>query len=323
MSVVSNERCTRVHRSLPTTSRGRSISRRRHRQPARTPPCPGLRLPSSLPCWGPRLRLAPACSGCHRSKPGRHQHRRMRPRRRPRCRRVDHDDAWLGVVRDEGFRPTGVVPVLRDLQQNRLVHRDPTGDAGSAPEWADLTSIEMQMTPTNGSDGVSLYFELAGRRDDEASAAYGLVVDVDGDGLPDYRVGMDNLDGPRHREWISELARATPASMTSTRQVVTVGPRSACLPTRTSPVRRTQPTKGTCSPLLVHQASASTCGRQPLTRTAPSSPTMRRTSAGSSSSPTAHARVVAPTHRLRPLQASSAAPLSPPETADEYLIWSA
>ena len=121
-------------------------------------------------------------------------------------RRVDHDDAWPGVVRDEGFRPAGVVPVFRDLQRDRLVHRDPSGDVGSAPSWADLTLIEMQMTPTNFADGVALYFELAGGRDDGESAAYGVVVDVDGDGVPDYRIGMDNLDGPRHREWISELS---------------------------------------------------------------------------------------------------------------------
>ena len=35
--------------------------------------------------------------------------------------------------------------------------------------------------------------------------AYGLVYDVDLDGVPDYRLGMDNLAGNGHREWVTDL----------------------------------------------------------------------------------------------------------------------
>ena len=119
-------------------------------------------------------------------------------------RRVDHDDAWPGVVRDEEGRRTGVVPVRRNLIEGLRLHRDPSGDVGSAPAWADLMLIEMRISATD--DHISVYFDLASGRDDEAVAAYGVVVDVDADGVPDYRIGMDNLDGAHHREWVSELA---------------------------------------------------------------------------------------------------------------------
>jgi hypothetical protein len=121
-------------------------------------------------------------------------------------RRVAADDAWPGGVREEPLRPTDPVPFPLAPKGGSLDHLDPRGDASDLPAWADLTSIQIQSQPAND-DGalVVIHFRLAGEKALTSLAAYGVVADVDGDGRPDYRIGMDNLDGTRHREWISEL----------------------------------------------------------------------------------------------------------------------
>jgi hypothetical protein len=120
---------------------------------------------------------------------------------------VRHDDAWPGPTRAEP-PGRGVVRPWRPGAE-RLTFADTIGEPGLF-EGIDLSMIDVQRWSTDGGDGVALYFDLVeGRNDSDPNDrifAYGLVIDVNADGIPDYRIGMDNTLGHKHREWISNLA---------------------------------------------------------------------------------------------------------------------
>jgi hypothetical protein len=92
--------------------------------------------------------------------------------------------------------------------------RDGIGDAGPAGEfdWVDIVSIEFPGTPpTYGERRVAVTFRLADYAlkpipdSSERWIAYGLVLDTTGDGVPDFRLGMDNEGRANHREWVTHL----------------------------------------------------------------------------------------------------------------------
>lgn len=101
---------------------------------------------------------------------------------------------WSEVVRVEPRDPSIV---------NRTAWAETAGDGLPEPvDTVDITSLRFDAPCYNAP--ICVYFELAG----EASAplrdpadewvAYGLVVDNDGDGVPDAQAGIDNAwDGPR------------------------------------------------------------------------------------------------------------------------------
>jgi hypothetical protein len=104
---------------------------------------------------------------------------------------------------------------------------DPSGDLGaSAPGWLDITKVRVLFQDFDDS-GVPLFerpwavdIELASPAPSafphprERWVAYGLVVDVDDDGQPDLRLGMDNADARsgNHRAWWTDLNAGVTAS---------------------------------------------------------------------------------------------------------------
>ena len=88
-------------------------------------------------------------------------------------------------------------------------YADPHGDvSGLASESVDITSV----TVGNHPSGVSFHIAVPAPRlpdPGERWIAFGLVVDSDGDGGPDVRIGMDNAPGDVHREWVTDLAAGT------------------------------------------------------------------------------------------------------------------
>jgi hypothetical protein len=89
-------------------------------------------------------------------------------------------------------------------------HPDPVGDIGSdGPAWIDIREVHA----AGGSYLANFTLKLAGDVPrpvpDPASTwiAYGVVLDTDGDGSADVRIGIDNLPGgDGHRAWRTDLA---------------------------------------------------------------------------------------------------------------------
>src|SRR4029453_12819068 len=89
---------------------------------------------------------------------------------------------------------------------------DPTGDTGSdAVPWADIVDVGFCMDT-----GTCLHIGLlsdppAAVVPTEQWIAYGVVTDTDGDGVPDWRYGIDNAivtagcADPAHRVWRTDL----------------------------------------------------------------------------------------------------------------------
>lgn len=100
---------------------------------------------------------------------------------------------WPGAVRDPG-------DVVRSMPD--MTYQDPLD---SAEPWADVVSVRYSDLSAG-----TWNFVLAGTDpfDPESGlvVAYGLVLDADGDGAPDYLVGIDN-DGPtgNPRAWVTDL----------------------------------------------------------------------------------------------------------------------
>jgi hypothetical protein len=90
-----------------------------------------------------------------------------------------------------------------------LTYLDPTGDTGSD----DLPCIDIRDVTVGTHD---VFFNLGSNQPpdvepSEAWIAYGVVVDEDRDGVPDWRYGIDNLpssagdESSHHREWRTDL----------------------------------------------------------------------------------------------------------------------
>lgn len=127
------------------------------------------------------------------------------------------DDGLPWPFRGEPLIAAGEVPLERmgDGWDAPFALRDPVGDVGTgdATPWLDLTMIEIQaLSSAPEGTGMAATFHLAGPAlrpvpgSNELWLGYGYVVDTNGDGRADYRVGMDNAGEFRHREWITDLA---------------------------------------------------------------------------------------------------------------------
>jgi hypothetical protein len=120
---------------------------------------------------------------------------------------------WPVPIRDEPVGDPVVVPMLATDGQ----HTDPVGDIGpTALPWLDIETVRLSGgTPSPTRFGViwAVDVEVAGNiplpvadpRD--RWIAYGLVLDTNGDGVPDVRLGMDNLPvtDSGHRAWRTVL----------------------------------------------------------------------------------------------------------------------
>jgi hypothetical protein len=100
---------------------------------------------------------------------------------------------WPGSLRVETAASAGNVFRVAE-------YVDGVGDSGAPQPWTDITRVTTFRFAT---------LELAGgllRVPDAANSwiAYGVVVDLDGDGHPDQRIGIDNSTSD-HREWITDL----------------------------------------------------------------------------------------------------------------------
>ena len=130
---------------------------------------------------------------------------------------------WPLPVREE---PSGA-PVLVTLEQSLSgrpedprTFTDPSGDIhGSAPGWVDLTRIAVRYA-TGERVASRIEFDLSTRpgsgfpHPQDLWVAYGIVVDVDGDGVGDLRLGMDNAPSGAHRAWRTDLRTGVTAAQT-------------------------------------------------------------------------------------------------------------
>jgi hypothetical protein len=111
-------------------------------------------------------------------------------------------------------------PVWRTLQSDSQLGTFPSdwfadlsGDVGpSAPGWLDITTVRVHYRTGDPSAASRVEFSLVTQAPSNIPdprdqwVAYGLVVDVDEDGQPDLRLGMDNAPGRQHRAWWTDLA---------------------------------------------------------------------------------------------------------------------
>jgi hypothetical protein len=118
---------------------------------------------------------------------------------------------WPAPVRAEPGGPPTIVPddggsAPDAADYESPAYHDPVGDVGSsAPSWVDIGTVTM------GSSTI-IFVDLAQTipspvpEPADAWIAYGLVLDSDGDGVADVRLGIDNLpaDGG-HRAWRTDL----------------------------------------------------------------------------------------------------------------------
>jgi hypothetical protein len=129
---------------------------------------------------------------------------------------------WPGALRAE---PDGCVPVVVDARRAEghftRLFSDPSGDVSPMPlAWVDIVGGEFRSSGCYAS--VCVFFDLAAAPPQPIPSprdewiAYGIVVDLTGDGRPDRRYGIDNAsngDGQSIvddlRIWEADLATGT------------------------------------------------------------------------------------------------------------------
>jgi hypothetical protein len=128
------------------------------------------------------------------------------------------EEDWPVPIRAEPAGATVVVPSAdAELPEYLGQYRDPRGDIGSAaPAWVDIEAVRLSGGGAPGVFGVvwgvdvdlaaDIPLPIADPR--ERWIAYGLVLDTNADGIPDVRLGMDNLPVSEegHRAWRTELS---------------------------------------------------------------------------------------------------------------------
>jgi hypothetical protein len=124
------------------------------------------------------------------------------------------DQDWPVPIRAAAIRDAVVVPLV----DGELSHyTDPLGDIGpTALPWLDIERISLLGGGPPGAHGVVWAVDVDLAADiplpvadpGERWIAYGLVLDTNGDDVPDVRLGMDNMPvtaEPGHRAWRTEL----------------------------------------------------------------------------------------------------------------------
>ena len=123
------------------------------------------------------------------------------------------DQDWPVPIRPEPVGSAVVVPLV-DAEFGH--YTDPRGDHGPGTlSWLDIEEIRLAGGPPPGVFGVTWAVDIALAASiptpvadpRERWIAYGLVLDTNGDGVPDVRIGMDNMPvtEPGHRVWRTEL----------------------------------------------------------------------------------------------------------------------
>jgi len=110
-------------------------------------------------------------------------------------------DDWPGALRAE---PTGMaVRIFRSSD-----YRDGVGEIDSDYPWSDISGVTLRNgNVVDFSNRVVLELRQGLPATPDPNTiwiAYGVVVDVDGDGRGDQRIGIDN-NAADHREWITDL----------------------------------------------------------------------------------------------------------------------
>jgi hypothetical protein len=108
---------------------------------------------------------------------------------------------WPGGIRLE--------PLGRQSERFRISdYRDGIGDTDSAYPWSDISGVTLRNgNVVDFSNWVVLELRQGLPATPDPNAiwiAYGVVVDGDGDGRGDQRIGIDN-NAADHREWITDL----------------------------------------------------------------------------------------------------------------------
>lgn len=126
------------------------------------------------------------------------------------------EEDWPVPIRLEPAGVTVVVPSPDPRPEYLGQHTDRPGDIDSAaPAWVDIVAVRLSGGRPPGVFGVTWRVEIdlaaeiplpvADPR--EQWIAYGLVLDTNADGIPDVRLGMDNMPASEqgHRAWRTEL----------------------------------------------------------------------------------------------------------------------
>jgi hypothetical protein len=150
--------------------------------------------------------------------------------------RLGHD--WPGPIRPEPFLGGPVIEFVPGVDSEwehtagrwqGLHHDDHVADVGSGPAWLDIERVGH-----GGSGPAYLCLHLVGDVPDPAPdpwrrwIAYGFVLDTNGDGKADVRLGMDQT-GAGSRAWQTDLATGETS--------VRAWPPNADLPNAGGPVR--------------------------------------------------------------------------------------
>jgi hypothetical protein len=118
---------------------------------------------------------------------------------------------WPGPLRTEG--PSNAALLYRVAD-----YADALGDSDAPAPWADISHVTLRtgnLVQSSNPIAVDLAGGLSNVPHPTVSwIAYGVVVDLDGDGRPDQRIGIDNSVSD-HREWITDLATGQTTANTS------------------------------------------------------------------------------------------------------------
>jgi hypothetical protein len=89
-----------------------------------------------------------------------------------------------------------------------LEYVDPVGDAGpGVTPWLDIREVQLSAGTGIASYSIELLGGVPLPPTDPRSRwiAYGIVIDTDGDGIADERIGIDNMPDGDHRAWSTDL----------------------------------------------------------------------------------------------------------------------
>ena len=122
------------------------------------------------------------------------------------------NEAYPAPLRWEPMFGVRVQPVWLNSVEDLWVHRDAAADGKPRPiAFIDLVEVAFRTDCWSGLRATCIFFDLAGpvgRPIVDPSVewmAFGLVIDEDGDGQGDLRVGIDNAPSDDYRTWQTDL----------------------------------------------------------------------------------------------------------------------